>query len=243
MVVCTPGGGQGTMAAFDKNTGAKVWQSSEWHDPAQYSSIIAVTHNGGRQLIQLTMQNVAGVNAADGKLLWQSPFPDGKTAVIPTPLFSEGEVFVAAGYNAGCKAVKIGEGNKVTDLYSNKDLVNHHGGVILHKGYVYGFSDGKGWTCMDFKTGEVKWAEKKALTKGAIHCCNDQLYLLEENTGTVVLIDASPGGWNERGRFILSPQTTQRKKDGKVWTHPVVSNGKLFLRDQELLFCFDVAAK
>jgi outer membrane protein assembly factor BamB len=242
MVVCTPGGGQGTMAAFDKNTGAKVWQSGEWHDPAQYSSIIAATHNGGRQLIQLTMQSIAGVNAADGKVIWQTAFP-GKTAVIPTPIFSEGQVFVAAGYGVGCKSMKIGADNKLTDLYANTDLVNHHGGVILHKGFLYGYGDGKGWTCMDFKTGEVKWAEKKALGKGAIHCCNDQLYLLDEGSGTVVLIDASPGGWNERGRFTLSPQTTQRSKSGKIWTHPVVSGGHLFLRDQELLFCFDVAAK
>lgn len=242
MVICTPGGGQGTMAAFDKNTGAKVWQSNDWTDPAQYSSILPATHNGGRQLIQLTMQSIAGVNAADGKVLWKTDFP-GKTAVIPTPIFNDGQVFVAAGYGVGCKSVKIGEGNKLTDVYSNTDLVNHHGGVILHKGFLFGFSDGKGWTCMDFKTGDVKWQEKKGLKKGAIHCCNDQLYLLEEDSGTVVLIDASPSGWNERGRFTLSPQTMQRSKSGKIWTHPVVDGGRLYLRDQELLFCFDVAAK
>ncbi len=242
MVVCTPGGGQGTVAAFDKNTGTKVWQSADWTDPAQYSSIIPVTHNGGRQFIQLTMQTVAGVNATDGKVLWRSEFP-GKTAVIPTPIFNEGQVFVAAGYGVGCKSVQIGEGNKVTELYNNKDMVNHHGGVVLHKGNLYGFCEGKGWTCMDLKTGEVKWQEKKGLKKGAIHCCGDQLVLLEEDTGTVALIDASPGGWNERGRFTLSPQTTQRSKSGKVWTHPVIDGGKLFLRDQELLFCFDVSAK
>lgn len=242
MVICTPGGGQGTLAAFDKNSGSKVWQSSEWTDPAQYSSILPITHNGTRQLIQLTMQHFAGVNAADGKVLWQVDFP-GKTAVIPTPIFSEGQVFVAAGYGVGCKSVKVGEGNKVEELYSNTDMINHHGGVILHKGYLYGYNDKGGWTCMDFKTGALKWTEKKGLKKGAIHCCNDQLYLLEEDSGTVVLIDASPGGWNERGRFTLSPQTTQRSKSGKIWTHPVVTGGKLFLRDQELLFCFDVAAK
>lgn len=240
MVICTPGGGQGTMAAFDKKTGKKVWQSSDWTDPAQYSSIIPVDHNGARQLIQLTMQSIAGVNAADGKVLWKSVFP-GKTAVIPTPIFNNGDVFVAAGYGVGCKMVHVGEGNAVTDVYSNTDMVNHHGGVILHDGHLYGFCDGKGWTCMDFKTGAVKWQEKRALKKGAIHAADGQLYLLEEDSGTVVLIDASPTSWNEHGRFTISPQTTQRSKSGKVWTHPVVSGGKLFLRDQELLLAYDVS--
>lgn len=242
MVICTPGGGQGTMAAFDKKTGKKVWQSGEWTDPAQYSSIVPVDHNGARQLIQLTMQTLAGVNAADGKVLWKTDFP-GKTAVIPTPIFNNGDVFVAAGYGVGCKMIHVGDGNAVKDGYANTDLVNHHGGVVLYQGNLYGFCDGKGWTCMDFKTGAVKWQEKKALKKGAIHCADGQLYLLEEDTGTVALIDASPDGWKEHGRFTLTPQTTQRSKSGKVWTHPVVSDGKLYLRDQELLFCFDLGGK
>jgi len=240
LVVATPGGSQGTVAAFDKLTGKLAWQSTEWTDPAQYSSIVPVTHNGARQLIQLTMQSIAAVNAVDGKVLWKSEFP-GKTAVIPTPIFSEGQVFVAAGYGVGCKSVKIGPGNEVTEIYSNTDMVNHHGGVLLHEGNLYGFSDGKGWTCMDIKTGEVKWQEKKALKKGAIHYADGMLYLLEEDTGTVALIDASPKGWKEHGRFTLSPQTTQRAKSGKIWVHPVVSGGKLYLRDQELLFCYDVS--
>ncbi len=241
LVVCTPGGAQGSLAAFDKNTGKKVWQSMSWTDPAQYSSILPVNHNGTRQLIQLTMQNVGAVNAADGKVLWTSPFP-GKTAVIPSPIFNAGRVFVVAGYGVGCKMINIGPNNEVADVYANTDLVNHHGGVLLHNGYLYGFCDGKGWTCMDFNTGAVKWQEKKALKKGAVHLADGMLYLLEEDSGTVVLADASPDGWKEHGRFKLDPQTQQRSKSGKIWTHPVVSGGKLFLRDQELLFCFDVSA-
>lgn len=242
LVICTPGGGKGAMAAFDKLTGKPVWQTAEWTDPAQYASILPVTHNGARQLIQLTMQSIAGVNAADGKLLWRSDFP-GKTAVIPTPIFSEGQVFVAAGYGVGCKSIKIGPGNEVTEVYSSTDMVNHHGGVLLYEGNLYGYSDKGGWTCMDFKTGAVKWAERGKLKKGAISFADGKLYLLEEDTGTVVLIDASPDGWKEHGRFTLTPQTLQRSKSGKIWVHPVVSNGKLYLRDQELLFCFDVSGK
>ncbi|MFO1483361.1 MAG: PQQ-binding-like beta-propeller repeat protein [Verrucomicrobiaceae bacterium] len=241
-VIVTPGGAQGTMAAFNKSTGMKVWQSEGWTDGAQYASAIVADHNGAKQIIQLTMQSIAGVNAANGEVLWRTEFP-GKTAVIPTPIFSNGQVFVAAGYGVGCKSVKIGPGNAVEEVYSNTDMINHHGGVILHEGNLYGYSDKNGWTCMDFKTGAVKWQEKKALGKGAIHYADGMFYLLEENSGIVVLIEASPDGWKEKSRFTLSPQTTQRNPKGKVWTHPVVSGGKLFLRDQELLFCFDVSGK
>lgn len=242
LVVVTPGGSQGTLAAFDKKSGAKTWQSKDWMDAAQYASAIAVEHNGAKQIIQLTMKSIAGVNATNGDVLWRTEFP-GKTAVIPTPIFSAGQVFVAAGYGVGCKSVKIGADNAVSDVYANTDMVNHHGGVILHEGHLYGYSDKGGWTCMDFKTGEVKWQEKQALGKGAIHCADGMFYLLEENTGTLVLIAASPDAWKEKARFTLSPQTTQRNPKGKVWTHPVISGGKLFLRDQELLSCFDVSGK
>lgn len=242
LVIATPGGPQGTLAAFDKTTGKLAWQSAEWTDPAQYASAIVVDLNGARQIIQLTMQSVAGVNAADGKVLWKSEFP-GKTAVIPTPIFKDGQVFVAAGYGVGCKSVKIGADNSVEELYASTDMINHHGGVILVEGNLYGYSDKAGWTCMDFKTGAVKWTEKSALGKGAIHYADGCFYLLEERTGTVVLIKASDKGWDEQGRFTLSPQTTQRNPKGMVWTHPVVSGGKLYLRDQELLFSFDVSGK
>lgn len=240
-VICTPGGGQGTLLALDRATGKKVWQSTDWTDGAHYSSPITVTHNGTRQYIQLTMQNVAGVEAKTGKVLWKSEWP-GKIAVIPTPIFKDGHVYITSGYGIGCKLVKIGPGNAVSEVYRNDNMVNHHGGVILIGEKLYGHSDKGGWTCQDFKTGEVAWASKN-FGKGAVHCADGMLYCLEESSGTVALVEPNPKGWTERSRFKLTPQTTQRNPKGKVWTHPVVSDGKLYLRDQELLFCFDVKGK
>ncbi len=237
-VVCTPGGSQGTLLALDKKTGAKAWQTADWTDGAQYSSVIAVNHSGSRQYIALTMQHFGGFDAKDGRKLWMSDWT-GRTAVIPTPIFSNGDVYVASGYGVGCKLVHIGAQNKVEDGWTNTNMVNHHGGVILHKGFLYGYSDKGGWTCQDWKSGEVKWADK-SLGKGAVHCADGMLYLLEESSGTVALIEASPAGWKEHSRFKLDPQTSQRKPDGKVWTHPVVADGRLYLRDQEMLTCFDV---
>ena len=243
LVVCTPGGAQGAIAALDKMTGDVVWQSKEFTDGAQYSSLIVVNHNGTRQYIGLTMTNLVGVAAADGKLLWRSEWT-GKVAVIPTPIFHDGCVYVTSGYKAGCKLVKVAAGNQVSDVYASPLMENHHGGVVLVGDYLYGHSNSAGWVCQNFKTGEQVWADKKVLGKGACACCvGGMLYCLEENTGTVVLIEASPKGWSEHGRFKLDPQTTQRKKQGKIWTHPVVANGKLYLRDQELIFCFNVKAK
>jgi outer membrane protein assembly factor BamB len=239
-VICTPGGGQGTLLALDKATGKKIWQTAGWTDGAHYSSCIAADHNGVRQLIQLTSQNVAGVDANTGKLLWKSEWP-GKTAVIPTPIFKDGHVYVTSGYNVGCKLVKIGAGNAVTEVYMNQNMINHHGGVVLVGGHLYGHSDRGGWTCQDFKTGAVVWsADRSKLGKGAVHYADGMLYCVEEASGTVALVEASPKGWNEKGRFKLTPQTTQRSPQGRIWTHPVVVDGKLYLRDQELLHCYDV---
>ncbi len=241
-VVCTPGGKEGAIAALNKKTGEVIWQSKQFTDGAQYPSIIVAEHNGARQYIQLTMQSIVGVDAKDGKVLWKTNFP-GQTAVIPTPIFKDGHVYVAAGYGVGCKMVKIGEGNKVEEIYSNKNMTNHHGGVILVGDHLYGYADGKGWVCQDFKTGEMVWNERSGIKKGAIGYSDGMFYLVDEATGDVALIEASPEGYKEVSRFRLSPQSNQRKRSGRIWTHPVVTDGKLYLRDQELLYCFDVSSK
>ncbi len=242
LVICTPGGAQGTVAALDVGTGRVVWQSKELTDPAHYSSPILIERGGVRQVVVLTMSKVAGVALESGKLLWQSSFP-GKTAVIPTPIFKDDCVFVTAGYGAGCKLVKLGPDQTATDVYANANLGNHHGGVLLIGEYLYGHSDKGGWTCLNFKTGEIVWQKKDGLGKGAVAAADGMLYCVSEGDGTVVLAEASPAGWSEKGRFVLTPQSKQRSPSGKVWTHPVIANGKLYLRDQEIIYCFDVKAK
>ena len=240
-VLCTPGGPNGTVIALDKKTGATIWQSKEFTDSAHYSSIIAVDHAGKRQYIQRTEKNIAGFAPDDGKLLWKSDFP-GRTAVIPTPIYHDNHVYVTAGYGAGCKLVKLSADNEATEVYSNKEIVNHHGGVILLDGHVYGHSDQGGWVCQNFKTGARVWADR-SLGKGAIAYADGKFYCQAENDGTVVLIDATTSGWKENGRFKLEAQSAQRNPKGKVWTHPVVTGGRLYLRDQEFISCYDVKAK
>ena len=236
-VVCTPGGDKGALAAFDKNSGKLRWQSADLRDVAHYSSIISEKVNGTPQYIQLTVQSIVGIAPKDGKVLWKSPFP-GRVAVVPTPIHRDGQVYVTAGYGVGCKSVKIGPNNEVSTVYENKVMKNHHGGVVLVGEHLYGYAD-PGWVCQDFKTGEEVWNHRD-FGKGAVACADGMLYCIEENSGTVTLIEASSKGWQEHGRFKLDPQSKIRSSQGRIWTHPVMSNGKLYLRDQDLIYCYDI---
>jgi outer membrane protein assembly factor BamB len=236
-VVCTPGGSKGAIAAMNRKTGEVLWQSTEFTDGAQYASIIPAKINGADTYVQLTMQSIVGIAPKDGKVLWKEPFP-GRTAVIPTPIVRENLVYVTAGYGVGCKQIKINPDNTVELVYENKVIRNHHGGAILVGNHVYGHAD-PGWVCQDFKTGTEVWNHRN-FGKGAIGYADGMLYCLEEGSGKVVLIEASTAGWKEHGRFTLEPQSQIRNKQGRIWVHPVISNGKLYLRDQDLIYCYNV---
>lgn len=239
-VIVTPGGSKGTVAALNKKTGDVIWQSKGWTDGAQYASAIVVEHGGKRQYIQLTQKTLAGLDATNGKVLWKTDW-NGRTAVIPTPIYHDGQVYISSGYGVGCMAVKLSDDNKVTRVYKNNEMENHHGGVILHEGYLYGFCNRNGVVCQDFKTGKTVWKERmRDFRKGAIAIADGMIYLVDESSGNVGLAEATPKGWNLKSQFKLSPQTKNRNPKGRIWSHPVVVNGKLYLRDQELLHCYDV---
>lgn len=239
-VVCTPGGTKGTLIALNKKTGELIWQSREFTDRAAYASIIIAEMGGVRQYIQLTDAHVAGVAAADGRLLWRAE-RKGSTAVVPTPIFKDNHVFVTSGYGAGCNLFKITPADgafKVEEVYDNKDMVNHHGGVVLIGSYLYGHSDRGGWTCMELWTGKVVWRHN-GVGKGSLTYADGQLYLRGEGgKGTVALVAATPASYQEKARFDQPDRSNQRS-----WPHPVIANGKLYLRDMDVLLCYDVKAK
>jgi len=239
-VVFTPGGDKGAIVALNKLTGKRIWQSKEIKDGAQYSSIIPIKHNGDDQYVQLFMKSLVGVSASNGKLLWKTDW-NGRTAVIPTPIYKNGKIYISSGYNVGCKLINLSQNNKVSEVYNNDTIINHHGGVILIGEHLYGHSDRGGWKCQNFETGEEIWRSKE-LGKGAIHYADGMLYCLGESDGTVTLVKANTKGWEETGRFKLNPQTKLRKPSGKIWTHPVVIGGNLYLRDQEIVYCYKVKA-
>jgi outer membrane protein assembly factor BamB len=240
-VVCTPGGVQGAIVALDVTTGEPRWQSSLFTANAHYSSIIIADHPDKRHYVQLTEKAFVGIDPANGVVLWQQDWR-GSTAVIPTPIYKDQTVYITSGYGAGSTLIDISDLKNPKEIWFNTNMKNHHGGVVLLDGNYYGYSDDTGWICQSAKTGEIVWGEKEELGKGAISYADGHFYLLAENTGEVVLIDASPEGWNEKGRFTPSPLSKNRKPQGKIWVHPVISNGKLYLRDQEMIWCYDIVS-
>ena len=174
--------------------------------------------------------------------------------MIPTPIVRGDLVFSTCGYRSQggtCGLVKVtgnGSGLKSSIVWKDSNLFNHHGGVVLIGDHLYGYSDGDkkkemkaGWVCVDFQIGKVVWHSDK-LDKGSVTAADGRLYCWGEKSDTLVLIDASPTGWTERGRFTLPKKSAKKKPSGGFWTHPVLAHGKLYMRDQDLLFCFDVAS-
>lgn len=236
-VVVTPGGAKGTVLALDRKTGERIWQTEEWTDPAGYSSVVVATIHGTRQYVQLTGQSVAGIDPDSGKILWRADRP-GKTAVITTPLIQDDLVFVTSAYGVGCNGFRISKSGsdwKAEEIYANKNSANHHGGVVLLDGHVFGSSGGT-FNCVDIESGELTFKGRSA-GKGSTIYADGHLYLRGED-GAVALIEANPAELVEKSQF------RQPDRSGsKAWAHPVIANGKLYLRDQGLLLCYDVKAR
>jgi outer membrane protein assembly factor BamB len=240
LVIVVPGGKKGTVLALDKKSGKEVWRSTGLSDSAHYVSPIVAEIGGVRQVIVFTAAHLAGIAPKDGTVLWQAD-RQGATAVCPMPVIKDNYIFTTSGYGVGCDLFKINsDGGKFSaeKVYSNKNMVNHHGGVILLDGNLYGYSDGKGWVCMDMMSGEIKWKEKEALGKGTISYADGRFYLRDEKKGTLALIEASPAGYKEVGRL------EQPERSGKpYWPYLVIANGKLLVRDMDNVFCYDVKGK
>ena len=249
LVICSPGGSNGTMVALDKNTGAVVWRSKEWTDDAGYSSAIIVEVGGIRQYVQQSGKGVAGIAAKDGKLLWKFNNAAYRTAVIPTPVLADNLVYVTNGYNGGCMGIRLakeGEGVKADTVYTNRIITNQHGGVVLINGYIYGHNEASGsaWVCQNVKTGEIAWSQKTqdaGIGKGSIFGIGNRLICFDMATGICAVVEASPDGWKEFGRIEIPERSKDDpSRDKQLWSHPVIANGNLYLRDQDLLFCFDL---
>lgn len=249
-VVCSPGGSKGSIAALDKNTGKVLWRSTEITDEASYSSIIKAKVGKHDVYIQMTAGGLQGIDANSGKKLFSEKVGVNGIAIIPTPIFHDNKVYVTSDYGTGCGLVNLtptesGITSKI--VYENKVMQNHHGGVILIDGNIYGASGNCNdraarWKCQDLLTGEAKWESEKLNQTGSITYAGKRLYIYGQNDGTVVLVEPTPKEWIETGRFKIPETTKIERQSGKIWTHPVVSNGKLFLRDFDLVFCFDVTA-
>jgi hypothetical protein len=250
-LICVPGGPQGLFAGLDKKTGAVKWRSKDVKDQVTYSSPIGVTIGGVKQYVQLTQDGVVGVAAKTGALLWyhkqENPYPD---VVCPTPICQGDKIYVTVGFGAGAELLKIepdGKKFKVTSEWSEKEIGNRHGGVVRIGKHVYGCQEDRTWACQDFAAGgESKWDPPRTAlgfgSVGSIIAADGRLYCVAEQRkkGAVGMLEANPEKYVELGRFTLPRESAIRKNRGGVWTPPVIADGNLYVRDQELIFCYKI---
>ena len=233
----TPGGPGAGMVALDKMTGQTIWTSADLSDEAGYSSIVAGDVQGVRTLVTLTSQAGVGVRASDGKLMWRYPKAANRTANIATPVFSDSKVFYASAYDTGGGLLGLTAQNGVVserEIYFTRDMQNHHGGVLLVNGYLYGFNNSI-LTCLDFSSGKLMWRDR-SVGKGSVTYADGRLYVLSEDN-VVGLAEATPSAYRETGRFRIADQ------GWPSWAHPVVSGGRLYVRNQGTLAAYDIRAK
>jgi outer membrane protein assembly factor BamB len=237
-VIATPGGRDATLVALNKETGELIWKAAVPEgDSAHYASVIPADVEGKREYIAFLGGGVVGVAADDGKFLWRYANPANGTANCSTPIYRDGHVFAASGYNTGGGLAKLAtseSGMTATQVYFTRQMQNHHGGMVLVGEHLYGF-DGSNLTCLNFKTGEVAWADR-SVGKGSVVYADGHLYARSER-GPVALVEATPTGYVEKSRF-----TPPDRSNEMTWAHPVVANGRLYLRDQGVLHCYDVKA-
>jgi outer membrane protein assembly factor BamB len=249
-VIGTPGGPDATIVALDKLTGKTIWKSVVPGSPAaSYASAIVIDFAGQRQYVQFTQKSLVGVAASDGQFLWRYDRPANSNGInCSTPIYDNGLVFAASAYGTGGGLVKLHKGSaggvQSQEVYFTKNMQNHHGGMILLDGCLYGANGGNegGFLiCLDFQTGKVHWNQRdtgqRRVPKGSVAMADHRLYYRTED-GLMLLIEPKPAQYVERGRF----QPPERSS-APAWSHPVIANGKLFLRDQDVLLCYDVKAR
>ena len=236
-LIVTPGGPDASIVALEKETGRTLWTSKGLSDGAGYSSCIATDFNGIRIILAFTAEAAVALRASDGALMWRyEPVANG-TANVATPVIQGDRVFYTSAYRTGAALLQLlpdGARVKVEEIYFSKEMQNHHGGVVLVDGHIYGFSNSI-LSCINFETGELVWRDR-SVGKGSLTYADGHLYLLGEDN-VVGLARATPEGYQEKGRFSIEDQ------GWPSWAHPVVSGGRLYIRNQGTLTCYDIQKK
>jgi outer membrane protein assembly factor BamB len=231
-VIVTPGGPGASVVALNKNTGDLIWKSQS--DRAGYSSPMAFDMGGSRKVVVFTGQAAMALDMKNGELQWRYENVSNRTANIATPILRDGFVFLSSDYGTGCALLKLaasGGGVSANEVYFNKEMRNHYTTSVLVGDYLYGFSSSI-LTAMKFATGEVAWRDR-SVGKGNIIVADGRLYAQGEG-GVIGLIDPTPSGYKEISRFEIP------KGAFPTWTPPVVANGKLYVREQDTLYCYNV---
>jgi outer membrane protein assembly factor BamB len=238
----TPGGEQtGTFAALDKKSGRVLWRSNEVTERAEYGSPILIEFNSIRQIVNMSRGGLLAVSPENGELIWRynrianMTTPEGTTAHCNSPVYADGYVFEATAYHTrgGCAVAlrPTATGVEAELAWESSRLNVEHGSYVLVDGYVYA-PHGVGWICLELKTGTERWSGRGP-GKGSIVYADGMLYCLAEN-GRMGLIEANPTAYKMVSMFELP------KGEGPCWTHPVIADGKLYLRWDDNLYVYDI---
>ena len=233
MAIFKPGG-KSCIVALDKTNGETLWKSTGFKAGPEYGSCIAATFQGQPMIITGTNEGIVAVAADSGSLLWSNDWSAHNTANCPTPAYADGYVFWSNGYGKGgvCLKLKKEDDKIAADVaWTTKDLICHHGGYVIHEGCIYGNHNG-GWACLDLKSGDKKWSER-GVGKGSLCFADGMLYLFSESKGQAALAVCSPEGLPLKGKVKVEGK-------GPSWAHPVVVGGRLYLRYDTNLYCFEV---
>lgn len=236
-VIVTPGGPGAAIVALDKMSGTTLWTSKELSDVAGYASNVVADVQGVRVVMTLTAEAGVGVRESDGKLMWKYRRVANDTANVATPIVHDNKVFYSSNYSTGAVLLGLTAQNgevRAQEIYFTREMQNHHGGIVLVNGYLYGFHNSF-LTCLEFATGKMMW-RNRSVGKGSVTYADGRLYLLSENN-IVGLAEASADGYREMGRFPIADQGLSS------WAHPVVSGGRLYIRNQGTLTTYDVQAR
>jgi len=236
VLFCCPAGARGYMVALDKQTGRTLWTNTEVKDAVGNCSAVMASIDGVEQAITLSANRVLSFEPGSGRLLWQFEFGNQRENSCTDVIVSEGLVYASSGYGGGSillRPKRKADGRFSAESVWKSDLLdNHHGGVLLLNGHLYGAGhEARGWFCLDFKTGKQLW---QAPGKGSLTYADNRLYCLDER-GTIWLLKATTEKWDPAGSFRLP-----RGGKGLYWAHPVVCGGRLYVRHSEQLFAYDI---
>ncbi len=231
-LLITAGGPGASVVALNKKDGALIWKSQS--DGAGYSSGMPLQVGNTTQVVFFTHDRALGLDLKDGKLQWEYPRVANDVANVATPIVRGNRVFISSDYGTGAGLVEIKADGKAQEVYFTRDMRNHHSSSVLIGDYLYGFSSSI-LTAMRFDTGEVVWRDR-SVGKGSLVYADGNLYAFSEN-GVVGLIEATPTSYREKGRFRIQQDSLP------TWTHPVVAGGRLYLRDQDTIYAYDVREK
>ena len=231
-VIVVPGGPDAAVAVLNKETGETVLKGGG-SDVAGYATPTIATIGGKKQYVVFMAKNVIGVNAADGKLVWSFPWETKFDVNAAMPIvIGEDTVLITSDYARGCAALKIA-GDKVEKLYENKEIQSHFSTPIFFNGNIYGSTDPGDLVCLDPKTGKAVWRQG-GFEKGGIIIVDGTIIAMNGKDGDVIMVELKPDAYKELGRF--KPEAL----GGKSWTAPILADGKLIIRNQAVLACFDL---